>query len=110
MKSEILLDIVSNLRSLATSLEAAAATQLMDAEPEPSAPVTKDEAPVTKDEAPSPAKAITLEEIRSVLAEKSMAGFTDEVRGLLEKHGAPKLSQIDPAKYEALLKDIEELN
>ena len=100
MKSEILLDIVSSLRSLATSLEAAAATQLMDAEPEPSAPNAKEEVPV---------KVITLEEIRSVLAEKSMSGFTDEIRGLLEKHGAPKLSQIDPANYAALLADAEAL-
>ena len=99
-KSEILLDIVTSLRSLATSIEASAATILMDAELE--API-----PAAKDEAPAPAKVITLEEVRSVLAEKSMAGFTEEVRGLLEKHGAPKLSQIDPANYAALLADAE---
>jgi len=100
MKSEILLDIVTSLRSLATNLETAAATQLMDAESEPSAPAAKEEAPV---------KVIPLEEVRSVLAEKSMAGFTEEIRGLLEKHGAPKLSQIDPANYAALLADAEAL-
>jgi len=101
-KSEILLDIVTSLRSLATSIEASAATMLMDAEPE--IPAT-----TVKEEAPTPAKVITLEEIRSILAEKSMAGFTDEIRGLLEKHGAPKLSQIDPANYAALLADAEAL-
>jgi hypothetical protein len=31
------------------------------------------------------------------------------VRGLLEKHGAAKLSEIDPAKYAALLADAKEL-
>jgi len=102
-KSEILLDIVTSLRSLATSIEASAATMLMDAEPE--APV-----PDVKDEAPAPAKVITLEEVRSVLAEKSMAGFTDAIRGLLEKHGAPKLSGIDPANYAALLAGAEALH
>ena len=60
MKSEILLDIVTSLRNLATSLESAAATQLMDSEPEPSEPHAKEETPV---------KVIALEEVRSVLAE-----------------------------------------
>lgn len=52
---------------------------------------------------------LTLEEVRAVLAEKSQDGFTAEVRALLEKHGAKRLSEIDPAKYQALLADAEEL-
>ena len=44
-----------------------------------------------------------------MLAEKSHDGFTAEVRGLLEKYGASKLSQIDPSKYAAILADAEEL-
>ena len=59
-----------------------------------------------------PAKAepkpeIKLEDVRAVLAEKSRAGHTAEVRALLKKHDADKLSEIDPAKYEALLQDTE---
>ena len=54
-------------------------------------------------------KPIALEAVRSVLAEKSRAGFTAEVRLLLEKHGAAKLSEIDPANYAALLADAEVL-
>ena len=102
-KADIMLDIVTNLRSLATSLEASAATLLMDAEkdkPAPSAEQTKQQA----------VKAVTLEEVRAVLAEKSMAGFTDAIRDLLEKHGASKLSQIDPDNYAALFADAEALN
>lgn len=57
-----------------------------------------------------PAKpAITLEQVRAVLAEKSHDGFTKEVRALLQKHGADKLSLIDPTEYKSLLKDAEEL-
>jgi len=52
---------------------------------------------------------ITLEQVRAVLAEKSRAGHTDKVRELLEKHGAAKLSEIDPGKYASLLKDAEGL-
>lgn len=50
---------------------------------------------------------ITLEKVRSVLAEKSRSGYTAEVRELLEKHGASKLSEIDPIEYPALLAESE---
>ncbi len=57
-----------------------------------------------------PAKpAITLEQVRAVLAEKSHDGYTAEVRALLQKHGADKLSLIDPSEYESLMKDAEAL-
>lgn len=55
------------------------------------------------------AKVPTLEEVRAVLAEKSRAGHTAEVKALLEKHGAPKLSGIDPTEYPALLAEVEVL-
>lgn len=62
---------------------------------------------------PSPSepepKTIRLEEVRAVLADKSRAGFTADVRTLLQKHGADKLSKIDPANYAALLADAEVL-
>ena len=57
---------------------------------------------------PTP-KPVTLEQVRAVLAEKSRDGHTAEVRELLEKHGAAKLSAIDPKEYAALLADAEVL-
>lgn len=54
-------------------------------------------------------KPITLETVRAVLADKSRDGHTAEVRALLEKHGATKLSEIDPAEYPALLAEAEVL-
>lgn len=54
--------------------------------------------------------ALTLEEVRTVLAEKSRNGFTAEIKELLKKYGASKLSEVDSKNYEALLKDTEELN
>ena len=54
-------------------------------------------------------KELKLTDVRAVLAEKSRAGFTKEVKELLIKHGADKLSAIDPAEYEALLADVEVL-
>lgn len=58
----------------------------------------------------APAKpALTLEEVRAVLADKSRAGHTAEIRELLKKYGASKLSLVDPKHYEALLREAEML-
>lgn len=54
-------------------------------------------------------KVLTLEEVRAVLAEKSRAGFTVQIREILVKHGAEKLSAVNPLEYEALLKEVEVL-
>ena len=53
--------------------------------------------------------ALTLEQVRAALAEKSRGGYTAQVRELLVKHGAAKLSDIDPAEYPALMADAEGL-
>ena len=116
-KPELLLDIVTNLRSLATSLETASATMLLDAEKDTAAPITKEEpstpespAPETSvPEPPATEPSITLEQVRAFLADKSLAGFTEQIQGLLKKHGAERLSLIDPEKYPALLADAEAL-
>ncbi len=46
---------------------------------------------------------------RAVLADKSRMGFTAEIRALLQKYGATKLSGIGPDNYKALLADAEVL-
>ena len=67
---------------------------------------TADEAP----DAATPAESqLTLEQVRAVLADKSRMGFTAEIRALLQKYGAAKLSGIDPANYKALVVDAEVL-
>ena len=53
--------------------------------------------------------ALTLEEVRAVLADKSRAGHTAEIRELLKKYGACKLSLVEPKHYEALLREVEVL-
>ena len=102
-KIKLLLDVVDNMRSLADSIQAAAESMAGN-EPAQAAPevLTSTEQKLTE-------KPVSLEKVRAVLAEKSQAGFTAEVRGLLEKYGAPKLSQIDPEYYAALLADAEAL-
>lgn len=59
---------------------------------------------------PTPTEPVlTLEAIRAVLANKSRAGFTAQIRSLLQKYGADKLSGIDPVNYKALITDVEGL-
>ena len=67
-----------------------------------------DEAP----EEPTPVKEppLTLEAVRAVLANKSRAGYTAQIRSLLQKYGADKLSGVDPTNYKTLLEDVEGLN
>ena len=52
---------------------------------------------------------LTLEQVRAVLADKSRKGHTAEIRALLQKYGATKLSGIAPVHYKALLADAEVL-
>lgn len=69
--------------------------------------MTKDEAaPTVKEE---PKKVVTLVEVRTALAKLSRDGFTSEVRSLLKKYGADKLSGINEKDYEALLEDAKNL-
>ncbi|WP_418790938.1 rRNA biogenesis protein rrp5 [Phosphitispora sp. TUW77] len=104
-KTKLLLDVVSDLRLLADSVQAIAEAVALN---EPAETVQPETPAPSKEKKPA-VKAVTLEEVRAVLAEKSHDGFTAEVRSLLEKYGASKLSEIDPAKYAALLADAEAL-
>lgn len=54
-------------------------------------------------------KVLTLEEVRPILANLSRDGHTAEIKALLTKYGANKLSEINPDDYEALLNDAKEL-
>ena len=62
----------------------------------------KEPAPTEKTE-PS----IKLEKVRAVLADISRTGKTAEMKGLLSKFGASRLSELDPACYEAVLAEAE---
>ena len=110
-KIKLLLDVIEDMRSLADSLQAVAnAIGQNEPEAETASPdLAPALAPAPQAPQTPPSKAITLEEVRAVLAEKSHDGFTTEVRELLQKYGAAKLSGIDPANYAALLKDAEVL-
>lgn len=66
--------------------------------------------PETAQDEPDPKKELQLEDVWKVLAERSRAGYTAQIRELLHKYGASKLSAVDPKDYKALLFDVEGLN
>ena len=90
---------IKDLRSAAATINEVANTLA-----EMFSTASADEAPV----AVTPAEPqLTLEQVRAVLADKSRMGFTAEIRALLQKYGAAKLSGIDPVNYKALVADAE---
>lgn len=84
---KLLLDVVNDMQSLAESLKVLA-----------KAVSSNDTAAET-----------TVEDVRSVLVSLSQDGKTAEVKSLLKKYGANKLSEIEAGSYQALLSDAKEL-
>lgn len=91
---------IEELRSAVAAIKDAADWFAAQFEGEPEAP---------KAEAPAPEPELNLEDVRAVLADMSRKDHTAEIRELLQKYGAAKLSGIDPANYRALLTDVEGL-
>ena len=76
------------------------------AAPAPEENTTQEPTPVP--DPPSPAKPVTYEEVRAVLADKSRTGFRAEVKALLTAHGVRQLSEIeDPTIYVELIREAE---
>ena len=92
-KNILILRIVKDIETLGNSIKA-----LADAIKEED---SKDKPHIDKKQI------VTLEEVRKVLVDKSRAGLTDEVRTLLKKYGADRLSKVDPSHYADLMKDAE---
>lgn len=106
-RTKLLLDVISDVRSLADSLQAVADAMLENEPVEVASQAVSAEEPIVENlEEPA---GIKLEDVRAVLADKSRMGHTAAVRDLLAQYGASKLSEIDPGKYPALLKDAEML-
>lgn len=74
-------------------------------------PIEKAKEPVVIPEISNeePVKTVTLEEIRTKLAGLSQTGKQSEVKALIKKFGAVKLTDIPKVKYPELLKAAEEI-
>ena len=54
-------------------------------------------------------KAVAIEDVRAVMAQKTQEGKSQEIKDLLQKYGAVKLSGVNPEHYPALLKEAKVL-
>ena len=102
-RSKLLLDVAEDIRSLADSLHTLANAIAGD-------DVADESLATPVEPAAKPPVTVTLEQVRAVLAEKSHDGLTEQVRGLLQKYGAQKLSAIASDRYADLLREAKELN
>ena len=106
--TQLLLEGARGLRSLAEALEIAAEILQKkdfkallgqkDIQPE----LFEENNSTSVEEAKKEEKPLSLVEVRKILAEKSREGHTEQVRLLLQKYGADKLSAIDPSLYNKL--------
>lgn len=93
---DTVLKIVKDLRGLADDLEIFAK-------------FTKEESVELKTKVDTKEEVISIEDVRAVLALKSQDGKQKEVKALIQKYGANKLTDLEPTCYKDLLKYAEEL-
>ena len=123
-KIKLALDVVSDLKSLAGSIETLVRAMESN-EPNLENEVAKEPVKETKkrtktkptpepvndepeDQAPEE-KQPTLEEVRAAMADKSRDGHREAVKAIITKYGANNLSSLDPKHYAAALKEVGEL-
>lgn len=96
--------VATLLNELSCAVMEIAAEQETATAAEAAAPKTESTPP--KEETKGP----TLEEVRTVLAEISRAGKTAEMKELLRRFDATKLSDVYPEDYPELLKAAQEVS
>lgn len=94
-----LVEVKAELFVLGTAIDSV--IEAMGGEETPAAPKAE---PVSQEE-----PRFTLEEVRAVLADKSMAGFREEVKALITGLGASRLSEVPAEKYKELVEQAEAL-
>jgi len=94
-KIKLLLDVVSDMRSLADSIQAVA-DAMMESESDTDTEVVVSETPN-----------ITEQQVRDVLVRKSQDGYKEECRALIVKYRATNVTNLDPQHYADVLREAE---
>ena len=126
-KIKLALDVVSDLKSLAESIEtlvhAMESNEVANEEPTKKKSKAKAKVEETEIKEPEVEEAIietpveeateekqpTLEEVRAAMADKSRDGHREAVKAIITKYGANNLSSLDPKYYAAALKEVNKL-
>ncbi|WP_243284264.1 hypothetical protein [Clostridium tyrobutyricum] len=97
-KNKIIQDIIVNLKGITSSLETLVKTLNESADSEQKKNTKEIEQ-----------KQPTLEEVRAAMAEKNREGHREEVKAILVKYSANKLTALDPEHYVEVLKKVGEI-
>lgn len=108
--------VIDSLKVAVSELELLASeTEDMKADNKTTKPTAKKEITskpkdsIPAEDLPWNEKTLTFEEVRRLLAQKSKSGYSKEIKALITKHGAEKLSDIKPSEYAALVAEAEVL-
>ena len=105
-KIKLLHNLINDVRAVADDLQAIADSMENSESKEVSeAAEAIDKTPASKPNKPKPA--VKLEDLRALLATKSQAGYGNEVRALIGKYDATKLSDVNPGQYAAMFAEAE---
>lgn len=96
-KIKLLKQVVDDLKQLAESLEVLCESIETN---DVATPMTKEDTSIPR---------VGLEDVRSVLAEKSRLGHTNAIKEILKSLGADKLSEVKQSDYGILLEKVEVL-
>ena len=102
--------IIDSLKATVNSLESFVKDNADTKDTEKPKEITsKPKEPTPAEDLPWNEKTLTFEEVRRLLAQKSKSGYSKEIKALITKHGAEKLSDINPSEYAALVAEAEVL-
>lgn len=110
-KTKLLLNVVEDVRSLINSYQTLAEDlqELCEVFSGNENSVSTSESGLNETSAEDMADepTITLEEVRTVLAKLAQDGKQAELKALIGKFGANRLSEVEPKYYPAILKEVE---
>ena len=110
---KMVLDIVKDLVSLSDSLSSLAEAMIAEDEAFDEGAQVDELEVDTEDEDITPLEpekpSVPLETVRAAMATKSREGHGEEVRAILAKYGAAKLSAVNPIHFAVMLEEVQKI-
>ena len=100
--------VAEGLRGLAKA-EGGTKERTVKAQPSVTEKAQKQDAAKAQSESAAQEQPATLEGIRALMAQKTQEGKSKEIKELLQKYGAAKLSALKPEDYPALMQEAQVL-
>ncbi len=100
--------VAEGLRGLAKA-EGGTKERTVKAQPSVTEKAQKQDAAKAQSESAAQEQLATLEGIRALMAQKTQEGKSKEIKELLQKYGAAKLSAVKPEDYPALMQEAQVL-